>query len=186
MNQVRNINRQNEARKELLKRMRKLMPKALAFFLGFFFLTFTASVWADEIDILIPYIIQVESSGNPNAVSPDGCIGLMQVSPIVFKEYQNCRSPLPKDTILLSEWTFDNMFNPNSNIEVGTWYLRRLKEHYLKNQYTIERMLSAYNGGITRLKKLLQEGKDWQDMPKESVNYVKKIMKLYKQKGHLK
>lgn len=144
---------------------------------------------ADEIDDLVPFVIQVESSGNPNAVSKAGCIGLMQISPIVLEEYKrehnsnlwrhyNCS--FHQDGIWKELDIFD-MYETAFNIEVGTWYLKRLRDHYLKSDYTIERMLASYNGGITRMRRLLREGKDWQDMPRESVNYVRKVLKLYKE-----
>ena len=50
-------------------------------------------------------------------------------------------------------------------------YLRRLKDHYLKGVYTEERILAAYNGGITRLKNVnydiskMPRGKCWTTMP---------------------
>ncbi len=131
---------------------------------------------ADEITDLVPFVIQVESSGNPNAVSPAGAIGLMQIMPIVIQEYNNRYSR--KELWYKQEELFDY----GNNVKIGTWYLRKLKNHYLKidgkDYYTIERMLASYNGGPTRMRRLLRQGKDWQDMPRESVNYVKKVLKL--------
>ncbi|GAH13902.1 unnamed protein product, partial [marine sediment metagenome] len=71
----------------------------------------------------------------------------------------------------------EDLFVPEVNKGVGTWYLRRLKDHYLKDNYTIERMLSAWNGGITRLRRL---NYDCSKMPKETRNFVKKVLRLYK------
>lgn len=150
--------------------------------------------WGAEIDDLVPFVIQVESSGNSNAISKAGCIGLMQISAIVLKEYNQEQLKKKEEDMYYvgvtftygnnHEWdlcTYENyhLFVPEINKQIGTWYLRRLKEHYLKDDYTIERMLVSYNGGITRMRRLLREGKDWQDMPRESVNYVKKVLKLY-------
>ena len=137
---------------------------------------------ADEIDDLVPHIIQVESSGNPHAVSREGCVGLMQISSLVFKEWlNNCET---KDFLYRNTHIYymldEILMHPDKNKKIGTWYLHRIKDHYLKENYTIERMLAAYNGGPSRMRKLLREGKDWQDMPRESVDYVKKIMRLYK------
>lgn len=122
---------------------------------------------ADEIDDLIPYIIEVESHGNPTAISLAGAIGLMQITPIVLKEFQETEFPAG------NIW---DLFNAEKNVFLGTWYLRRLKDHYLKDHYTIERMLAAYNGGITRLRKV---NYDINKMPHETREYVKKVMKLY-------
>lgn len=154
-----------------------------AFILFLFCLLFAMSqVRGAEIDDLVPFIIQVESSGNPNAVSKAGCIGLMQISSIVFREY--CQEEVGDKIGIFTNYISNKLYNPQINITIGTWYLHRIKKHYLKidgkDYYTIERMLASYNGGPTRMRRLLRQGKDWQDMPRESVNYVRKIMRLYK------
>lgn len=150
------------------------------------------NAFSDEIDDIVPAIIQVESGGNPNAVSPAGAIGLMQITPIVLKEFNN--SGL-NHLSYKSTCVWDNKIIPYEetnglpilkqelfvtwiNKSVGKWYLRRLKNHYLKDKYTIERMLAAYNGGITRLKKV---NYDINKMPKETRQYVRKVMKIYDQ-----
>ena len=121
----------------------------------------------DEIDAILPYLIQVESGGNPNAVSHAGAVGLCQITPIVLKELN------------MSGWhaSMEDLFDPVFNIYVSRWYLRRLRDHYLKDNYTLERMLAAYNGGITRLRR---NNYDIEKMPSETRSYVRKIMKLYK------
>ena|SRR3990167_3815804 len=121
---------------------------------------------ADEIDDLIPAIIQIESGGNPRAVSPKGAIGILQITPIVLEEYNQVEKRIIKGPL----------FDPQVNIEYGQWYLRRLKDHYLKDKYTIERMLAAYNGGITRLRDV---NYDVSKMSSETKNYVKKVMQIY-------
>ena len=141
-------------------------------------------VLADEIDNLIPAIIQVESNGNPNAVSPAGAIGLMQITPIVLSEWKEWKViPLRKYGASLEDLqalnkNLGDLIDSHFNVEIGTWYLRRLKDHYLKDKYTVERLLAAYNGGITRLRK---NGYDVSKMPKETRDYVKKVMKIYKE-----
>ena len=173
-------------------------------------------VYADEIDDIIPAIIQIESSGNPNAISHCGAVGLMQITPIVLQEF-NLKT---KHAYPLS---MTDMLSPEWNKFVGTWYLRRLRDYYLKDiaiAYVCNRqthiiraysacvekngvrnfgvvdntdiswaeletseevelalVCAAYNGGITRLRKCKY---DINCMPKETRNYVKKVMKLYK------
>lgn len=189
--------------------------------------------FADEIDDIIPAIIQVESGGDWMAYNKkSGCVGLMQINPEgalaelnnwclscpltqeqpefrdnmgtgryyskqslhnylaevrlyrgeIYRElwreiYTNemgssfgltyGKLPLPKEVL----------YNPELNQIIGEWYLRRLKDHYLKDNYTIERMLAAYNMEPTRLKKLNYE---WWRIP-ETKKYVKKVMTLYYQ-----
>mgnify|MGYP000377270050 CR=1 FL=1 len=126
--------------------------------------------FADEIDDVIPYLIIVESQNNPAAVSNAGCIGLMQINPRgALKEWNETHPTMrltPKD-----------LFDPIVNVTVGRWYLHRLKNYYLKNHYTLERLLAAYNGGITRLKRC---GYNISCMPQETQAYVQKIMRLYR------
>lgn len=184
----------------------------------------TSPAWADEIDDILPFVIQVESSGNPNAVSKDGCVGLMQVSPIVLIEYTNVMG----GNRLLPYYHYEDLFDPEINVKIGTWYLRRLRDHYLTDKKIQQHLnymakkenwlikdnppisicgypcglgitifmndtgnskwanttdiklaliLSAYNGGPTRLKKV---NYDISKMPEETRDYVRKVMKLYK------
>lgn len=143
-------------------------------------LILTSSIgWADEINDLLPAIICVESGGNPNALSPKGAIGLMQITPIVLKEFNEYHYKvweIPKLADLYLPVTSDDLFFPHKNKYIGGWYLHRLKDHYLKDRYTTERLLAAYNGGITRLKKV---NYDINKMPKETRNYVRKVMRIY-------
>lgn len=147
------------------------------FLIAVFLLTCTIAR-ADEIDDIIPAIIQVESGGNPNTVSNAGAIGLMQITPIVWKEWKEEEG----NSLLTDRITFQDLTWGPMNEAVGQWYLRRLKNHYLKDHYTFETLLAAYNGGITRLR---QVNYDISKMSKETRQYVKKVMKLYR-KGETK
>jgi len=135
-------------------------------------------------DKLVSSVIMVESKGNPNAVSPQGCIGLMQINPNgALKEYNQCgmtgwikiaEYPNPKDIGSITPFAEEDLIIPRVNKKIGTWYLHRLHNHY--KCPTIEHILGAYNGGITRLKK---NNWDINKMSYETRNYVKKVMKLY-------
>ena len=129
-------------------------------------LFFCQNSFSQDIDNnLIQAIIQVESGCNPNAYNPcSQARGLMQITPIVRSEYLQFNKGCPQ------------YYNSEDNINMGYWYLLRLKDHYLKDKYTIERLLSAYNGGITRLRKL---DYDVSRMPKETRDYVRKVMRIY-------
>ncbi len=171
--------------------------------IAFILLLIASQGFCEEInwDKLVQCIIKVESNGNPNAVSPQGCIGLMQINPngalkewnmyseygaiiemteppyiegayIIAAEEKHFPNPIPKSAL----------YNKVVNRTIGTWYLKRLKNHYLKDNYTseikkfIERMLAAYNGGITRLRR---NNYDIDKMSRETRNYIKKVMSLY-------
>jgi soluble lytic murein transglycosylase-like protein len=76
---------------------------------------------------LIHSVIKVESDYNPNAVSPKGAQGLMQLIPETAQRFG-----------------VNNAFSPAENIQGGAKYLRYLLELF-KGDYV--RALAAYNAG---------------------------------------
>ncbi|MFL8710628.1 lytic transglycosylase domain-containing protein [Clostridioides sp. GD02377] len=110
---------------------------------------------------LIKAIIKVESDFNPNTVSSAGAKGLMQLMP------ENCRDLGVTDP-----------FNIEQNIDAGT---RHIKEYIDMFGGSIEMGLMAYNGGPGRMKSRGVESiSDLYKMPKETQNYVPKVMKYYR------
>ena len=102
---------------------------------------------------LIRAIISAESAFNPKAVSPAGAIGLMQVLPQTAAEYG------------VSE-----LFDPVTNIDVGTRHFKRLLTKY-KN---ISHALAAYNAGEGRVKRYRRA------VPYlETRKYVVRVLNLY-------
>lgn len=101
-------------------------------------------------------VVHVESSFNPNAVSKAGAKGLMQLMPATAKIYN----------------MHDKLFDPSSNLIAGVKHLKELMSRY-SNNMTLS--LAAYNAGETAVKK-------YRGVPpyKETQNYVKKVIRLYK------
>lgn len=154
------------------------------FLIAIFILGFVVIARADEISDIIPFIIKIESNGNPNAVSNRGAIGLMQITPIVLYEWNFvkghtwwslCKEYYDGETHWALNYEQNDLFEERINKIIGEWYLRRLRDHY--KCPTIEHVLASYNGGITRLR---NNNWDIDKMPKETRQYVRKVMKLYR------
>ncbi len=85
--------------------------------------------WANESSLdpnLVAVVMQIESCGNPHAISRSGAIGLFQVMPFHFH-------------------LGDNPFNPDTNALRGLSYLARSLESAGGNARLA---LAGYNGGI--------------------------------------
>jgi soluble lytic murein transglycosylase-like protein len=100
---------------------------------------------------LVRAVIQVESAFNPQARSPKGALGLMQLMPATARDF-GVRNP----------------FDPADNIRAGVAYLRELLDRYQNNE---ELALAAYNAGPGAV------DKHGQTVPpyRETQNYVTQI-----------
>ncbi|HPV42157.1 MAG TPA: lytic transglycosylase domain-containing protein [Spirochaetota bacterium] len=103
---------------------------------------------------LIKCIIRVESDFNPEAVSPAGAMGLMQ---------------LMKETA--DYYNLANPFDPEKNIDAGIRHFKSL-QNYFRNDIPLA--LGAYHAGIGRVKKRMS-------LPpiQATIDYVNAIMSLY-------
>ena len=118
---------------------------------------------------LVEAIIEVESGGNRLVMNERShAIGLMQITPVVLKEYNRVNGRDIKGV---------DLFDPNINVMIGYWYLDRIKNRYLKEKFTIERLLACYNGGYDKLKSV---GFNVNKMPKETRDYIRKVIKIWK------
>ena len=98
-------------------------------------------------DDLVTAIIQVESSGNPKAISNKGAYGLMQIKWSVWKD------ELKKQGIAKEK---RDLLNPRINIEAGKYILA----HYMdKHDNNLKAALNSYSGGARNYYNKVMEAK---------------------------
>jgi len=104
--------------------------------------TGNAKTSINSLPLDIQKIIHIESSGNPFAISHANARGLMQITSITLLEYnQRCKT----------NYTENDLFNPEINIKIGTWYWniripQMLIFYGLKDN--INNRIISYNAGI--------------------------------------
>lgn len=104
---------------------------------------------------LLHAVIKVESGYNPNATSPKGAVGLMQLMPGTAKRFG-----------------VTDRTNPAENIEGGARYLRELLTMFNQD---LSLALAGYNAGENAV---LRAGNAIPPY-RETRNYVKQVMALY-------
>ncbi len=110
-----------------------------------------------EVDgLLLAAIVAVESGFTPEAVSPRGATGLMQVRPAVGRAYGA-----------------SDLFDPYANVDVGSRYFRGLMKDY---EGDLELALAAYNAGPAAVAR-------YGGVPpyRETRAYVRKVMARYEE-----
>jgi len=113
-------------------------------------------------DTLMNTLVQIESGGNPNAVSPVGARGLYQLMPKTAAQPGFGVRPLSTGQDI-------DAASPAEQKRFSTDYLNAMLERYDGN---LELALAAYNGGAGTVDKYLKDGKA---LPKETVEYVQKF-----------
>jgi len=118
-------------------------------------------------------ISAIESSHNPNAISPKGARGQYQ---IMRPTWDECVKLMGVD------WDYDTDWkNPAKNKAVGEYYFNTRIPAMLKAYNvpdTQETRLACYNGGIGRVNRAWEKGgaNGWkQYLPKETRDYIVKF-----------
>ncbi len=97
--------------------------------------------------LLVVAVAYVESSFDEKALSTKGARGLMQIMPET--------GSWAAERIGLENFTVEQLFEPQTNIAIGTWYLRDLLQQFDGNIYLA---LAAYNSGPNHVSLWLQKG----------------------------
>lgn len=134
--------------------------------------------YANEFE-LDPYLVQsvmrCESSNDPAVVSDAGAIGLMQIMP-------DTGTWIAHKLDLDATYTVDQLYDPETSIRFGCWYLNFLQGRFDKD---VMEMVAAYNAGHGSVE-------DWLADPRFSANgkltsipfeqtarYYEKVMTAY-------
>ncbi|MGN9161650.1 lytic transglycosylase domain-containing protein [Clostridium sp. UBA3061] len=120
---------------------------------------------------LVAAVINTESKFVVDASSSKGAIGLMQIMPDTGKWIA--------EKLELSNFNEEIIADPEVNIRMGTWYLKKLSEDF-NGDYIL--VLAAYNGGPGNVTKWLEDekyssdGENLHKIPfKETKSYVQKV-----------
>lgn len=121
---------------------------------------------------LVYSIIKAESKFDKDAISHKGAKGLMQISDIT------------------RDWAIEELnlgnnvdiFDANTNIKIGCWYLNKLYKQFGE----LDLVITAYNGGSGNVMRWLDDQKYSSDgklhsIPfPETANYLDKVKRYYK------
>jgi len=121
-------------------------------------------------------LVQAESSGDPDAVSPKGAIGLAQVMP---ETAQEIAEELGDKTFLQLDATQRSAYLRRKDVSLryGAHYLNKMLKRYGGD---LEAALIAYNAGPGNADKWVEAGRNYEALPKpeETKPYVEKIFGL--------
>ncbi len=109
---------------------------------------------------IVDAVIHQESRGNPNARSPKGAVGKMQLM-----------ADTARDMGLQVDDQVDERLDPDKNVKAGTKYLKILYDKY-KNW---DDAFAAYNWGPKNVDNWIAQGRDISRLPDETKNYVNNL-----------
>jgi len=125
--------------------------------------------------LLLAALIKTESNFEPRAESRKGAKGLMQITPSTGEWIAK--------TIGVNDYNEDMLFDPETNIMLGSWYIEHLTNYY---KGSFELVFAAYNGGRGNVDKWLKDknlssdGMTLDTIPFfETKKYLEKLKKNY-------
>lgn len=129
---------------------------------------------------LVLAVAKVESNFSPEAVSPAGAVGIMQIMPETG-EWLAARSGEPFDS--------EQLYDPVYNIRLGTEYLHFLLDYW---DWDVDKAVASYNAGQSKVAEWLAAGQ-WDgtlanaaDIPyEETRDYLRRVLEVYRQYSRL-
>jgi len=92
--------------------------------------------------MLVKAVAWRESRFDAHKVGTTGERGLMQVSAKAANEWAQQNK--------IADFNFDQLFDPKTNLEAGSWYLRRALDHWQNESEPLAFALAEYNAGPSR------------------------------------
>jgi len=111
-------------------------------------------------------MIYAESRFHADSVSGAGAVGIMQIMPSTGASIASELSE--------SGYSVDKLYDPETNIRYGTWYIKGLLDKYDGNS---DLAVAAYNAGSGRAD-AFKDGRG--TLPFETVAYVQKVKDIEK------
>ena len=99
---------------------------------------------------LVWSIIYEETYFKPWETGADGEIGLMQVTPAVAREWAK-ETGMKAFEKRAAENPQELLRDPETNLQIGCWYLEKLRQKYRDQPAEEAMMLAAYNAGPSRV-----------------------------------
>ncbi|PYT01428.1 MAG: hypothetical protein DMF63_00840 [Acidobacteria bacterium] len=137
---------------------------------------------------LVWSLIYEETWFRDNAVGDAGEVGLMQVTPLVAREWAK-ETGLREFERQTSENVVGFLSDPERNIQVGCWYLEKVRESYRGEPAETAMMLAAFNAGPSRVEEW-SRGTDVTKLPESDFvsriaiqstkSYVSSILERYR------
>jgi soluble lytic murein transglycosylase len=118
---------------------------------------------------LVCAMIKAESGFNPNAVSSENAMGLMQLMRGTAQDIAN--------RVGIQDFSDEMLFDPETNIRLGCAYI-----HYLDGLFdgNTDYVIAAYNWGLGNVREWVKTDPKLENIPaEETANYLKKVKAFY-------
>ena len=124
---------------------------------------------------VLAIMMLVESSGDPNAQSPAGAVGLMQIMPRTGELIAQERN--------ISDFKTEKLADPETNLDFGAYYLARQVDTFGKDKEPTEKVelaAAAYNGGTQSVREYLAGTKP---LSEETTRYKTLVAGMWSERG---